>query len=683
MDIFDKKPIKLVLSSINASSKIDTSNDFEYGDFYSFHDMSDFQNYITKHINPISVVYAVIILEIDEYDEIKKILNSYDLHNLAYNFVLIINKEKLSTYDPKRYTSVSEFSFNNIGETELNFILAKSFSLIDDIYLSKSMEEEYLNRLLDTKQDQEDLINIGKALSSEKDMPTLLRLILFLSKKITGADAGSIYLVEENTISEKVLRFKYSHTFSREIPLEEFVIDLNKKSISGYVAITGEVVNIENAYEIPDTMPYSFNSSFDKKHDYITKSILAVPMRNHVDEIIGVIQLINSKEDFSKMQSTGNEAFEVELNNMEDFNTHVVSFNPKYDNLLEAIAGQAAVAIEKNKLIEQIQFQFEEFVKASVTAIESRDPATSGHSFRVAEICTALAKAVNEVDDGYLSQFHFSENDIKEIELAALLHDFGKVYIDLAVFKKEKKLFPRDRDNLILRLNYLYRFIELQYFEKEKKIINKQSKENDQAEVILEILKDKNRKLNRIKEIKEIVYQLNEPRVIDEDPQEILKDITNEISEIECLTIDGEKIEILTDYDRLNLTIRRGSLNPEERKVIESHVDHTYSFVSKIPWPPEYKNIPQIALQHHEKLNGTGYPKGLKGRENTLLQSRIMAIADIYDALAASDRPYKKAVPLDRVIKILKEEADRDILDKDLVHLFLEKKIYNFNNNEI
>ena len=140
--------------------------------------------------------------------------------------------------------------------------------------------------------------------------------------------------------------------------------------------------------------------------------------------------------------------------------------------------------------------------------------------------------------------------------------------------------------------------------------------------------------------------------------------------------MDGDLLPIISPVDRINLSIRRGSLNPMERKEIESHVMHTYCFVSKIPWPPEYKNIPEIALRHHEKMDGTGYPDGLRGRESTLLQSRIMAIADIYDALTAGDRPYKKAVPLERVLGILKEEAGKGVLDRDLVQLFIDKKVY-------
>jgi len=188
--------------------------------------------------------------------------------------------------------------------------------------------------------------------------------------------------------------------------------------------------------------------------------------------------------------------------------------------------------------------------------------------------------------------------------------------------------------------------------------------------------KEKIMRLDRIREIKDILVQLNEPTITDRDPEAILKEILAEIEGLECIDPSGGKIDILTLSDRTNLMIKRGSLNNEERSEIESHVIETYKFVSKIPWPPEYRRIPEIALRHHEKLDGTGYPDKLKGRDATSLQSRMMSIADIFDALVAQDRPYKKSVPIDRVISILQEEAGANKLDPDLVNLFIDKKIY-------
>jgi HD-GYP domain-containing protein (c-di-GMP phosphodiesterase class II) len=622
-------------------------------------------------------ISAVIFITIDEYRSLNKLLNVLSFRDISYQFVIFGSPEEVGGLGFENLREISEFRHAPLSEAEFLFVVRKTFAVVNDLYLNRSLQEDYFSKLVDTKKDQDDLIDMGRALSIEKDPDKLLRLILFLSKRITGADAGSIFLVEQDDEGKKRLRFKYSHTFSRDIALEEFVIPMDKKSISGYVAVTGQVLNIPDAYRLPPGSPYSFNSSFDRKNNYISRSMLVVPMKNHVDEIIGVIQLINSKEAPEGLPEGDYEAFTIKLLTPEDFDRHVVVFNKKYDNLLEAVAGQAAIAIENNRMIIQIQRQFEEFVKASVSAIESRDPATSGHSFRVAEICKAMAAAVNEVEDGYLRQFHFSDTQIKELELAALLHDFGKVYIDLSVFRKAKKLYPKDFDNLCLRLNYLYRFLELQYSSREAMLLKSIDKNADAARVFHDLLGERNDKLRRIIEIRDKLCQMNEPAVTDENPEETLSRISAEIDEIECINMDGGRLSVISPIDVLNLSIRRGSLNPMERKEIESHVTHTYCFVSKIPWPPEYRDIPEIALRHHEKIDGSGYPDGLKGRESTMIQSRIMAIADIYDALAASDRPYKKAVPLDRVLVIMREEAGRGVLDRDLVDLFIDKKIYD------
>ncbi|HOK01630.1 MAG TPA: HD domain-containing phosphohydrolase [Spirochaetota bacterium] len=622
------------------------------------------------------ILFAVIIIPLEKYQSLERRLNLIDYSRIFYQLVIVGDEEDIGAVSERLY-HINDYITKDISDRKLNFIIKKSFSIIEKYFQTEQKKSWYYNKLIDAQRDQSDLIDIGRALSAEKDMDKLLRLILYLSKKITGADGGSIYLVEEDPSGKRRLRFKYSHTFSQEIPLEEFVMDMNTKSISGYVAVTGEVLNIPDAYKIDPLAPYSFNPYFDRQHNYISRSMLVVPMKNHLDEIIGVIQLINSKEDHSGVRKYENEAYEIKLERQSDFDKYVVPFDDRYNSLMEAIAGQAAIAIENNRLINQIQKQFEEFVKASVTAIESRDPATSGHSFRVAAICKEMANAINNVQSGYLSSFKFTDTDIKELEFAALLHDFGKVYIDLNIFKKAKKLYPKDLENLKLRMDYLYRYIELLYYSKEMEVIREGINYNKAVDNIVTLIhEEKIEKLKRIIEIKETIIKLNEPTVTEFEPDEVLRGILNEIETIECTDISGRRFEVITDLDKKNLSIKRGSLNEEERQEIESHVIETYKFVSKIPWPPEYKKIPEIALRHHEKLDGTGYPDGLAGRESVSLQSRMMAIADIFDALTAQDRPYKRAVPIEKVVDILREEARSNKLDADLVELFITEKIY-------
>ncbi len=633
-----------------------------------------------------TTLHAVVFIHIDEYAELYERLSPFSFVDLGYRFIIFGAEPDMDGFDFRYFHNIGEFRSLPLSETEIRFIVKKTMLEIEELYMNKVMQERYLGTLLDTKEDQNNLISIGRALAIEKDQNNLLRLILTLSKRITGADAGSIYLVEEDGEGNRTLRFKYSHTFSRNIPLEEFVMVMDKKSIAGYVAVTGEVLNIPDTYSLPEEAPYSFNSTFDSTNNYISRSMLVVPMKNHADEVIGVIQLINSKENVDRKSDIEDEAFSIKLDVREDFDRYVRKFNEKYNSLMEAVAGQAAIAIENNRMIQQIQNQFEEFVKASVSAIESRDPATSGHSFRVAEICKEMASAINAVETGELGPVRFTENEIRELEYAALLHDFGKVYIDLAVFKKAKKLYPKDLENLTLRLNYLYRFLEVQYSFREVDLLRRLGKD-DAGEAVRKLLDERNRRLARIREIRNRIIDLNEPAVVAEDIEKKLADLCGEIGEIGCVSVDGDSMEVISEFDVENLKIRRGSLNAEERREIESHVVHTYRFVSKIPWPPEYRRIPEIALRHHEKLDGTGYPEGLKGKDSMLIQSRIMAVADIYDALIASDRPYKKSMPMTKVIDILKDEAGRNILDKELVDLFVSARIYekigrdSFKNN--
>ncbi len=619
-------------------------------------------------------LFAVIFIDIDDYEQAYALLKSFKPSDLAYRIVAMDPENRHTLSNMGRLKYIHELRTTPIMDREFIFLVRKSFDAMVDEIAAAAERQSYQIRLLDAKHDQEDLISIGKSLSLEKDPDKLLRSILFLSKRITGADAGSIYLVEDATGGGTQLRFKYSHTFSKEIPMEEFVIPYDTNSIAGYVAITGTVLNIPDVYELSTEDPITFNSNFDRTQSYRSKSMLVVPMRNHIDEIIGVIQLINSKENLDSASVTGNEAFEVRLTTLEDFETKVVPFDHRYESLMEAVASQAAIAIENNRMIRQIENQFEEFVRASVTAIESRDVATSGHSFRVAEICTRLAHAVNQATDGPFKHVNFNENAVKELEYAALLHDFGKVYIDIAIFMKGKKLFPKEFENLILKMNYLYRSIELNYSLEEAQIAVRGA---DPAliEEARTRKEERERTLAAIKVIIEEVRRLNEPAVTVTDIERRICEIDETVRGFRCYDIDGNIVRVLTDDEKTNLGIPRGSLNESERREIESHVVHTYNFVSKIPWPPEFKRIPEIALKHHEKLDGSGYPNRLTAGDIPI-QAKMMAIADIYDALTASDRPYKKALPAERALSILDDEAKHNKIDPELFRLFVEKRIY-------
>jgi len=626
-------------------------------------------DFITGHKGPFPI-FSLIFAPSSEYHELRNYVSMFDQHEFCYAFCIFADDTFEAIFTGEH--DISYLSAHPLNAVEVHFAVETGFRMLEERYRAKKNNDEYLARLLDMKQDQESLINIGRSLSIEKNTEKLLRLILRFSKMITGADAGSIYIIEDLDEKTKQIRFKFSHTFSKEIPLEEFVIPYNTASIAGYVAVTGKILNIPDSYRLPVDAPIAFNDSFDRKNNYRSRSMLVIPMRSHIGEIIGVIQLINSKKSPSIKNSTGNEAYEILLTAEADFNTKVYPFAKRYEDIMESVAGQAAIAIENSRLFDQIQNQFEEFVRASVKAIESRDPATSGHSFRVAEICKRMAGRINKERRIPFAEITFGHTQLKELEYAALLHDFGKVYISLSIFKKAKKLFPGEFDNLMLKLDFLYRTIELQYQIRMNESLLDNTRERRSA--FAEMEQEMSRILRRIRDIKDELVQLNEPTPLDKDPTEEIGKIENEIALMHCFDISGESFTILTDKERENLSIARGSLNARERAEIESHVVHTYNFVNKIPWPAEFKNIPKIALMHHEKIDGSGYPNGLKGEEIPL-QAKMMAIADIYDALTAGDRPYKRAMTHERASEIILSEARAGKLDADLVDLFMRCEI--------
>ena len=613
---------------------------------------------------------VVCIIPCNSFEEIKAIVDSVDTtaSHLYISYVCVGN-----TCNSSMMQDVIALYNGNISAGEFEFIVHKAKFNAQQHFEFKHLSRQHIHQLEDTQRDFDALINIGKALSIEKNPDRLLKLILHLSKTITGADAGSIYLVEEIN-GNKLLRFKHSHTFSKDLPYEEFTIPMDKNSIAGYVAVTQQVLNIPDVYKLGPDDPVSFNSSFDKAHNYRSKSMLVVPMINHINKTIGVIQLINSKEDIENTYD-GNEAYSIKLTCEEDFDTKVVPFQKRYESLMEAVASQAAIAIENNRMIRQIQEQFEEFVRASVSAIESRDVATSGHSFRVADVCMKMAQAINDENSGPFATTTFTDTELKELEYAALLHDFGKVYIDTAIFLKSHKLYPKDLENILLKLEYLYRYQQLKYAMAIFNEMKKETEFNKRLTHVNALEDERDDVLHKILVARQKVIELNNPMVKEVNVESEVNNLFTMLQSLDCYDVENNAMEIFNDYYIKNLTIKRGSLNDDERREIESHVVHTYNFVSKIPWPPEFARIPEIAAKHHEKLDGTGYPYGLKG-DQIPLQARIMALADIFDALIATDRPYKPPITLEQALSILQEEAQKNKLDKDLVALFINKKIY-------
>ncbi len=506
-----------------------------------------------------------------------------------------------------------------------------------------------------------ELTRIGVALGTERDLKTLLDLILTQARRITQSDAGSLYLVEESEQGAKRLRFRLAQTFSKpEAPFVEYTIPVDRTSLAGYAAVTGEPLVIDDAYFLPPDVEYSINRSFDERHGYRTKSMLVIPMKDHKEEVIGVLQLINRKR-----------VFEAVLATPTDVEREVVPFSKRTVELVTALAGQAAVSIENSRLYEDIERLFEGFVKAAVLAIEQRDPTTFGHSGRVAEYTVRLAEVVDRAADGPYRLVKFTPEQLKEIRYAGLLHDFGKVGVREQVLVKAKKLYPHQLALIRQRHAFVRRTCERDFWQRRAEFLETHGKKGYEVrrrelEGALEgQLKDLDRFLS-------VVLEANEPSLLPEASRNDLEGLARRT----YADPDGEFQPLLSEEEVRYLTIPKGSLDEQERLEIESHVTHTYNFLQRIPWTRELQQIPLIAYGHHEKMDGHGYPRHVTG-EAIPIQTRMMTISDIYDALTAQDRPYKRAVPRDRALDILTQEVKAGQLDLELFRLFTDAKVFD------
>jgi len=511
-------------------------------------------------------------------------------------------------------------------------------------------------------QELTELTRVGVALSHERDLTKLLEMILSQARRITSSDAGSLYLAErtEGGGPPKKLRFKLSQNFSLpNLPFSESTIAVDHGSLSGYVAATGQPLVIADVYLLPEDVTYKQNRSFDNKFGYRTKSMLVLPMRTHKDEVIGVLQLINRKRNFDAML-TAESVVERE----------VIPYDQRSVELVNALASQAAVAIENSLLYEDIEKLFEGFVTAAVTAIEQRDPTTSGHSGRVAKLTVDLAKAVDRGGPGKYRDVKFTNTQLRELRYAGLLHDFGKVGVREQVLVKQKKLYPWDLDIIRHRFAYLLQGVDLEY-ERERAdyLASHGDKSYKEAVANLNIIRRARRE--ELQKFLDNIVRANEPTVLPEGSFEELHDI----NERSYTDFDGVERPLLRDEELRYLMIRKGNLDDQERREIESHVTHTYNFLEQIPWTQELRGIPSIAFGHHEKLNGRGYPRHVTAEEIPI-QTRMMTISDIFDALTATDRPYKRAVPHERALDILHMEAKDGMLDADLLSAFIQARVF-------
>lgn len=509
--------------------------------------------------------------------------------------------------------------------------------------------------------DLRELSRVGAALVTERDLDTLLGMILTQARRLSNADAGSLYLVEHDAEGNpQALRFKLSqNTTLPDLPFSEFTVPIDHASLSGYVAATGERLMIDDVYMLPEHVTYRQNRSFDEKFGYRTRSMLVLPMFTLKDDVIGVLQLINRKRNA-----------DAPLRDVATVDAQVVPFDQRAADLVAALAAQAAVAIENSRLYEDIERLFEGFVTAAVTAIEARDPTTSGHSFRVATLTTGLAESVDRHGEGPYKGLSFTKEQLREIRYAGLLHDFGKVGVREQVLVKQKKLYGHDLSLVRHRFQYLMQQADLEY-ERERAEFLAQHGEREYAAFVERLDVDRREQRDQLARWMDAIVRANEPTILPEGTFTELEEIHRQT----YVDFDGVERPLLSDDELRFLMINKGNLDPRERREIESHVTHTFRFLEQIPWTRELRGIPHIAFGHHEKLDGTGYPRKVRGEEIPV-QTRMMTIADIYDALTATDRPYKRSVAPERALDILTAEAKAGLVDPHLLRTFAEAQVF-------
>jgi HD-GYP domain-containing protein (c-di-GMP phosphodiesterase class II) len=493
------------------------------------------------------------------------------------------------------------------------------------------------------------LNRIGIALSAERDLEKLLETILTESRRFSGSEAGSLYLAEEAPEGGRRLRFKLAQNDAVTFAFSERTVPVDEASLAGWVAMHGEPLVLEDAYALPGGAPYRHNQAFDESTGFRTRAMLIVPMKDHRGELVGVLQLMNRRARAPKTY--------------EPYPGDLVP-------LLLSLATQAAVCLKANQLTASIRRLFEDFAQAAIVAVEQRDPTTAGHSNRVATLTVEMAGLVDRAATGPYASVSFSREEMREIFTAALLHDFGKISIPERVLVKAKKLSEEGLGKIRDRFDYSLVASEAA---EARALLERHLRDGGRVgERELEALDAEAAERARESDgLFDEIVAANEPTVNPKDARGRLEALLAR----RMRDRRGRETPLLLPEEFRFLSITQGSLSEEERRAIESHVSHTWRFLSTIPWTPDLARVPEIAYAHHEKLDGTGYPRGLL-RADIPPAARALSVCDVYDALTASDRPYKKAVPRDAALGILEGEAKRDRLDPWMVAAFIEGRVW-------
>jgi HD-GYP domain-containing protein (c-di-GMP phosphodiesterase class II) len=503
-----------------------------------------------------------------------------------------------------------------------------------------------------------ELSRIGMALMSERDRSALLRLIVTSGKSLTESDgAGLLLLRTDEDGIQRLYSVDYMVHTLPDLGLPEIKYPLDDLSIVGHAALTKQPVVVADSRTLPYEAAYVVSEEFQRRYRYPVISMLAVPMLSQRNELLGVLLFINRKSDPDAM-----------IRSIRDADDYVLPYSEREVRLARSLASQAAVSIEIALLHEQVEGMLEGLVKASVSAIEIRDPSTAGHSIRVAALATGLAEVMDRASDGRFHDRKFTRAQMRELRFAALLHDLGKVAVRDDILVKAKKLSPLLWERVASRFELIRRTTQLDYCARRLELCSPRTEEWADGERLQRELVERLRELDQMWAV---VRAANEPTLFDESANAALVDMAKRT----FVRADGSSAPFLSP-DELNfLRLTHGTLDRHERAEVESHVDRTYLFLSQVPWTEDLKDLATYAYGHHEKLNGTGYPRHLKG-DDIPLQTRMITLADIFDALTEGDRPYKSAVTPERALDIIHEEARAGLLDRDLVQLMTESQIY-------
>jgi HD-GYP domain-containing protein (c-di-GMP phosphodiesterase class II) len=504
------------------------------------------------------------------------------------------------------------------------------------------------------------LNEIGAALSREHDITRLLESILVAAKSITNADGGTLYRMSEDgrTLRFEILRTDSLHLTMGGIaggevslpnlPLYDEQGVPNDSLVATHAALHKQTVNVADAYS-DASFDFSGTRGFDERTGYRSRSFLAVPMKNHEDEVIGVLQLINAQ-----VPGSG----------------EVIAFSAAYQGLVESLASQAAIALSNRLLITQLEALFVSFINVINLAIDEKSHHTGAHCQRVPELTMMLAEAAHEATQGPLAAFAMDDRDRHELKIASLLHDCGKVTTPVHVVDKATKLQTiYDRIGLIdTRFEVLKRDEEIQALRRQLAL---RPVADPKGEAALQV--ECRKRIDTLNEEREFLRMANRGTegMKPEDMQRV-RDIGENHS---WRNVESVESEFLTADEIENLTIRSGTLTRSEREAINYHIVATIKMLEQLPWPRHLRNGPEYAGGHHERMDGKGYPRGLT-RDQMSVQARVMGIADIFEALTARDRPYKPGMKLSQAMAIMNKFKRNGHIDPDLFDIFVEKRLY-------